>query len=96
MRHALQEWSNEEHYAATRQTLLDMAVKLLEIPASVIDKGISTELTEGNLTAEIIDQYETIFLTPLFRAEMGCENHLLCLNQGMIPWGTIDAQKAIP
>lgn len=94
--HVLQEWSNEGHCAAARDTLCDMAVKLLEIPAPVIDEGITAELVEANLTAEIIDQNETIFLTPLYRAEVGCANHLLRFNQGQPPWGTIDAQKAIP
>lgn len=96
VRHVLQEWSNEGHCAAARDTLCNMVVKLLEIPAPVIDEGITAELVEGNLTAEIIDQNETIFLTPLYRAEVGCANHLLRLNQGQPPWGTIDAQKAIP
>ena len=96
VRHVLQEWSNEGHCAAARDTLRDMAVKLLEIPAPVIEEGITAELVEGNLTAETIDQHEIIFLTPLYRAEVGCANHLLRLNQGHPPWGTIDAQKAIP
>lgn len=73
-----------------------MAVKQLEISAPVIDEGVTAELVEGNLTAEIIDQQETIFLTALYRAEVGCANHLLRLNQGKTPWGAIDAQKAIP
>ncbi len=96
VRHVLQEWSSEGHCAAIRETLCDMAVKLLEIPAPIIDEGITAELVEGNLTAEIIDQHEAIFLTPLYRAEVGCANHLLRLSQGKAPWGTIDAQKAIP
>lgn len=33
---------------------------------------------------------------PLYRAEVGCASHLLRLNQGLPPWGSIDAQKAIP
>jgi exodeoxyribonuclease V alpha subunit len=96
VRHVLQEWSNEGHCAAARETLCMMAVKLLEIPAPVIDEGITAELVEGNLTAETIDQHEAVFLTPLYRAEVGCANHLLRLNQGKPPWGAIDAQKAIP
>ncbi|SDX87803.1 SF1B family DNA helicase RecD2 [Nitrosomonas halophila] len=96
VRHVLQEWSNDGHCAAVRETLCTMAVKLLEIPAPVIDEGITAELNEGNLTAETIDQHETVFLTPLYRAEVGCANHLLRLNQGKAPWGAIDAQKAIP
>ncbi|MDD2900477.1 MAG: AAA family ATPase [Desulfuromonadaceae bacterium] len=92
----LQEWSTEGHCAADRQTLCAMAVKLLAIPVAIIDAAITAELVEGNLIAEIINQDEVIFLTPLHRAEIGCATHLLRLNQGEPPWGSIDAQKAIP
>ncbi len=53
VRHALQEWSSEGHCAAIRQALCEMAAKLLEIPAAVIEEAITAELVEGNLTAEI-------------------------------------------
>ena len=96
VRHVLQEWSSEGHCAADRQTLCAMAVKLLAIPVAIIDAAITAELVEGNLIAEIINQDEVIFLTPLNRAEIGCATHLLRLNQGEPPWGSIDAQKAIP
>jgi exodeoxyribonuclease V alpha subunit len=96
VRHVLQEWSGEGHCAAIRQTLCEMAVKLLEIPAAIIDEAIAAELVEGNLTAEINGEQEAIFLTPLYRAEVGCATHLLRLNQGEPPWGFIDAEKAIP
>ncbi|MGZ5029313.1 MAG: SF1B family DNA helicase RecD2 [Methylobacter sp.] len=96
VRHVLQEWSGEGHCAAIRPTLCDRAVKLLDIPAPIIDKAITAELIEGNLMAELIGQQEAIFLTPIYRAEVGCAAHLLRLNQGEPPWGTIDAQKAIP
>jgi len=96
VRHVLQEWSGEGHCAAVREILCDMAVKLLEIAAPIIDEAITAELVEGNLTAEVIDQHEAVFLTPLYRAEVGCANNLLRLNQGDTPWGFIDAQKAIP
>ena len=96
VRHVLQEWSSEGHCAADRQTLCAMAVKLLAIPVAIIDAAITAELVEGNLIAEIINQDEVIFLTPLYRAEIGCATHLLRLNQGEPPWGSIDAQKAIP
>jgi exodeoxyribonuclease V alpha subunit len=96
VRHVLQEWSGEGHCAAIRPTLCDRAVKLLEIPAPIIDKAITAELIEGNLMAELIGQQEAIFLTPIYRAEVGCAAHLLRLNQGEPPWGHIDAGKAIP
>lgn len=96
VRHVLQEWSNDGHCAAMRETLCDMAVKLLEMPEPIIDEAITAELAEGNLIAEMIDQQEAIFLAPLYRAEVGCANHLLRLNEGARPWGHIDAQKAMP
>ena len=96
VRHVLQEWSSEGHCAAIRQTLNDRAVKLLDIPAPIIDDAITAELIEGNLIAEINGQQEAIFLTPLYRAEVGCATQLLRLNQSELPWGSIDAQKAIP
>lgn len=96
VRHVLQEWSNDGHCAAMRDTLCDMAVKLLEIPEPIIGEAVTAELDEGNLIAEMIDHQEAIFLAPLYRAEVGCANHLLRLNEGAPPWGEIDAQKAIP
>jgi len=96
VRHVLQEWSGEGHCAAIRSTLCEMAAKLLEIPLPIIDQAIATELTEGNLIAEIDGSDEFIFLTPLHRAEMGCAAHLNRLNQGDAPWGVIDADKALP
>ncbi|PPD29124.1 MAG: hypothetical protein CTY19_17895 [Methylomonas sp.] len=58
--------------------------------------AIASELTEGNLMAEIDGSDEFIFLTPLHRAEIGCAAHLNRLNQGDAPWGVIDADTAIP
>lgn len=96
VRHVLQEWSNEGHCAAIRSTLCEMAAKLLEIAPSIIEEAISAELIEGNLLAEINGADEFIFLTPLYRAEVGCATHLQRLIQGEPPWGEIDADKAIP
>ncbi len=96
VRHALQEWSGEGHCAAMREALCDMAVKLLEIPAPIIDDAINAELGEGNLIAEFMGQAEAIFLTPLYRAEVGCTASLQRLNKGLPPWGAINAEKVIP
>ena len=96
VRHVLQEWSGEGHCAAFRDQLIEMAVRLLEIPADIIEQAIGEELTEENLVSEIIDGQEALFLTPLYRAEIGCATHLLRLKEGRPPWGDIDAGKAIP
>ncbi|XSG85694.1 MAG: SF1B family DNA helicase RecD2 [Methylohalobius sp. ZOD2] len=39
---------------------------------------------------------ELIYLTPLYRAEVGCAEHLRRLMCGMPPWGKIEAEKALP
>lgn len=96
VRHVLQEWSGEGHCAAFRDKLVEMAVKLLEIPDNVIEQAIGEELAEENLVSEHIDGQEALFLTPLYRAEVGCATHLLRLRQGALPWGDIDTAKAIP
>ncbi len=96
VRHVLQEWSNEGHCAAFLPALRDRAVTLLEIAAPIIDEAISAEQAEGNLIAESIGQEQAIFLTPLYRAEVGCSTHLQRLNRGATPWGGIEAAKAIP
>ncbi|MCL7419750.1 MAG: ATP-dependent RecD-like DNA helicase [Methylobacter sp.] len=95
VRHVLQEWSGDGHCAAFRDQLAEMAVKLLEIPDNVIEQAIGEELIEENLVSEIIDGQEALFLTPLYRAEVGCATHLLRLRQGTLPWGEIDSRKAI-
>ncbi|MDO9139005.1 MAG: AAA family ATPase, partial [Methylobacter sp.] len=43
-----------------------------------------------------IGQNEAIFLTPLYRAEVGCTASLQRLNKGPPPWGAINAEKVIP
>jgi exodeoxyribonuclease V alpha subunit len=96
VRHVLQEWSGDGHCAAFRDKLVEMAVQLLEIPDNVIEQAIGEELAEENLVSELIDGQEALFLTPLYRAEVGCASNLLRLRQGALPWGEVDTAKAIP
>jgi exodeoxyribonuclease V alpha subunit len=96
VRHVLQEWSGDGHCAAFRDKLVEMAVKLLEIPDHVIEQAIGEELAEEHLVSERIEGQEALFLMPLYRAEVGCATHLLRLRQGALPWGEIDTAKAIP
>ncbi len=62
--------------------LCEIAVKLLDIPTAIINEAITAELVEGNLVAEIIGEEDVIFLTPLYRAEVGCAAQLQRLNKG--------------
>ena len=96
VRHTLQEIAGQGHCAAFHEDLTATAVKLLEIPAPIVDTAIAAELGEGNLTAETIAERPALFLTPLFRAEQGVALGLTRLQRLPPPWGAIDAEVAIP
>ena len=96
LRHTLQQWSEQGHCAAYRDKLMDMAVQLLEIPESTILQAVEAELDEGNLTSDLIEGKESVYLSALYRSETGCAKHLLRLLEGSLPWGTIDADKSVP
>lgn len=96
VRHVLQELSGEGHCACERGRLIDLASQLLEIPADVIEEGVARELEEERLVAEEIDGQPCLFLTPLYRAEVGVADNLRRLQDRAPSWGNIDADKAIP
>lgn len=95
VRHTLNEWASQGHCASFRQVLCDMAVKLLEIPSSIIDDAISNELLEGNLIEEKIGEQDAIYLTPLYRAEEGCAKNLKRLNTLETPWKAFNINDEI-
>ena len=92
VRHALQVWSEQGHCAAPSDQLIDLAQPLLEIDAEVIAEGIAAELAAERLVSD----EDLLYLTPLYRAELGCAKQLQRLLAGCRPWGTIDLGKAIP
>jgi exodeoxyribonuclease V alpha subunit len=96
VRHVLQELSGEGHCAAARAFLAETAVKLLEIPADIVQAAIDTEVAEGNLVSEMLDGEPCLFLTPLYQAEVGVARHLLRLLEGPPPWGSVEIATAIP
>jgi len=96
VRHVLQEMSGTGHCAATHQELSETAAKLLEIPQPIIESAIVAEIAEENLTPDEIGGRPCLFLTPLYRAELGVAASLSRLAPGAPPWGSIVAEKAIP
>ncbi|MBI5439841.1 MAG: ATP-dependent RecD-like DNA helicase, partial [Deltaproteobacteria bacterium] len=96
VRHVLQELSNDGHCAAPRDALVEEAGRLLEIPAPILERAITEEIAEGNLIPEDIASRPCLFLTPLQRAEVGVAGSLTRVLAGEIPWGAVDAEKAIP
>jgi exodeoxyribonuclease V alpha subunit len=96
VRHVLQEFADDGHCAVVHAELVDTAVTLLEIPVATIEHAIDLELREENLIAETVDGKLCMFLTPLYRAEVGVASSLLRLLDGEPPWGRIDPAVAIP
>ena len=95
VRHVLQEIAGEGHCAAYRESLLESAAKLLEIPAAIIEQAVEEELAGENLVAEAIEDKPAVFLTALYRAERGIAEHIAGL-AGEPCWGPIDTDRAVP
>jgi hypothetical protein len=49
--------------AALDPRLMDMAVQLLEIPEATILQAVEAKLDEGNLTADLIEGKEAVYLS---------------------------------
>src|SRR5713101_4182566 len=96
VRHVLQEFAEDGHCAVHYEELIETATTLLEIPVTIIEQAVELECQEDHLIAEDIDGKPCLFLTPLHRAEVGVASHLLRLLYGDLPWGQIDAARAIP
>ncbi len=95
VRHVLQEIAGDGHCAAYRESLVESAVKLLEIPTPIIEQAVEEELAQENLVAEPIQEKPALFLTSLYRSERGIAEHIDRL-AGEPSWGHIDTTKAVP
>src|SRR3954466_3901279 len=93
---ALAEAMDEGHCGLPRDELLALAEKLLEIPRPLIEEAIALELADGTVTADRLDEQEAVFLSGLYRSEQSIAMRLLDLAAGNPPWGSIDAEAAIP
>jgi hypothetical protein len=73
-----------------------LAEALLAVPADLIGTALALELAEGTVTADHVGESACIFLTRLYRAERAIAERVLALTRAPLPWGTIDADKAVP
>ena len=94
--HALTEALNDGHCGLPRDDLVPLAVKLLEIPETLVADALSLELAGGAVIADTIEDRPCVFLAGLYRAEQSIVTRLKILARGAPPWPTIDAGKAIP
>jgi exodeoxyribonuclease V alpha subunit len=96
VRHVLQEFAEDGHCAVHHDELMETAATLLEIPLSIIAQAVEIECQEDRLIAEDIEDKPCLFLSTLYRAEVGVASHLLRLLKGALPWGPLDPTRALP
>jgi exodeoxyribonuclease V alpha subunit len=96
VRHMLQEISGQGHCASYQQKLVETTAKMLEVSEPIVDTAIKAEIVAENLIQETIEGEIALFLTPLYRSEKGVAWHLARLQEGNLPWGEIDTDKAVP
>jgi exodeoxyribonuclease V alpha subunit len=93
---ALTEALDEGHCGLPRDDLLPLAVKLLEIPDTIVLDALRLELDAGQVIADQVEGRDCIFLGGLYHAERSIADRLHILSRGSMPWKSIDAEKAIP
>lgn len=96
LNHVLLESMDEGHCALPLQELLVRTEALLEIPQAILLKALTEELRTEELVQDTIGTETCIFLRGIYHSECSVARNLKIINQGELPWGEIDAEKAIP
>ena len=94
--YALTEAMDEGHCGLPTADLVPLAEELLEVTSDLIRTALDLELAEGTVIADRLRDTDCIFLASLYRAERAIAERLLALTRAKLPWGSIDADKAIP
>jgi len=94
--YALAEASSQGHCGLPREELIELAIKLLEIPAAPIEAATDAELDAEVLVADTVADKPCVFLAPLYQAERSIAEHVRRLRSGEAPWPIVDAAAAIP
>src|SRR5512132_1203041 len=93
--YALTEAMDEGHCGLPLAQLVPMAVRLLDVPAEIIETALGLELHDGAVIADTIDGERCIFLAGLHRAEGALAARIRARRSGALRWPTIDAAKAV-
>lgn len=94
--YALIEARDDGHCGLPRDELLPLAVKLLEIPETLIVDALKLELDAGAVVADTVENRPCVFLAGLYRAEQSIVIRLKALTSGKALWPEIAADRAIP
>ena len=73
-----------------------LTIKLIDVPAALIETALALELEAGELVADTVQERPCVFLAGLYRAEQAIAERLRSLVRGRPPWSDIDAGAAIP
>ncbi len=93
---ALAEAMGNGHCGLPASELTALAVKLLEVPETLVAAALEMELAAQTVTADSVAATPCVFLSGLYRAEKAIAAHLHRLAGGPLPWAEIDADKALP
>ena len=94
--YALSEAMDDGHCGLPEDDLLKVTVKLIEVPATLIETALALELQDGTVVADTVGERRCVFLAGLYRAEQDIAERLRALTDGAPPWPEIDIDKAIP
>ena len=94
--YALIEAMDEGHCGLPTADLVPLAEKLLDVTQELIRTALDLELAEGTVIADRVGETDCVFLASLYRAERAIAELLLVLTRAKLPWGSIDADKAVP
>lgn len=93
--YALAESASQGHCGLPHTELVDLAVKLLDIPAQVIETALQEEVANGAVIPDTVDGQPCVFLASLYHAERSVAAQIARLRAGQPPWPSVDADKAI-
>ena len=87
---------DEGHCALPLKDLPAKAETLLEISQDIIQEALKEELKTGDLIQNTIGNEDCIFLKGLYHSELSISRLLKNIAEGEIPWGDLEAEKAVP
>ena len=93
--YALSEASGQGHCGLPYAELVPLAVKLLDIPESIIEEAIAQEICDEVLFPDTVDEAPCVFLAPLYYAEKSIAVQIQRLKSGITTLPTFEADKAI-
>jgi len=94
--YALTEASGQGHCGLPYAELVPLAVKLLDIPESIIETAIAQEIADEVLLPDTVSGQPCVFLAPLYYAEQSIAAQIQRLDAGGTTLPAFEADKAIP